>query len=68
MLKKYRLEHHLKQEEMAKLLNISVGSYSLYETKKREMSYTTLIAFLKLRNEKNDKNLIEILENVKKSV
>lgn len=68
MLKKYRLEHNLKQEEMAKLLNISVGSYSLYENKKREMSYTTLIAFLKLRNEKNDKDLIKILENVKKSV
>lgn len=68
MLKEYRLNHNLKQEEMAKLLNVSNTSYSLYENRKRNMNYDILIKFLTIRNEKNDKELIELLNEVKKRI
>lgn len=61
-LKKYRYEHDLMQEEMAKLLNVSHSSYSLYENKKREMPYKILIKFLELRNNEQDNVVISILK------
>lgn len=68
MLKEYRLNHNLTQEEMAKLLNVSVASYCLYENHKREMSFGTLTKFLELRNDEYDKVLIEVIQNFKKVI
>lgn len=61
-LKKYRYEHDISQKELAKILGISVSSYSLYENNKREMTFKTLIKFLETRNEKQDKAFISILK------
>ena len=60
-LKKYRYEKDLSQLEMAKLLDISDSSYSLYENNRREMPYKTLIKFLKLSNENQDNALLSVL-------
>ena len=61
-LKKYRYEHDLTQEEMAKMLGVSDSSYSLYENNKREMTYKTLIKFLELRNNEQDNAIISVLK------
>jgi len=68
MLERYRQEHNLTQQQMADLLGISVCSYSLYENHKREMTFDTLIKFLKMRNEPHDKEFIKMLESAKKYV
>lgn len=66
MLKEYRESHGLSQREMAKLLGVSVPAYNLYENHKREMTFDTLIKFLKIRDEKHDEEFIELLESLKK--
>lgn len=66
MLIEYRQEHNLTQKELAKMLGVSVCSYNLYENHKREMTLDTIIKFLKIRDEKYDKEAIEILEKFKK--
>ena len=66
MLREYRESHGLSQREMAKLLGVSVPAYNLYENHKREMSFDTLIKFLKVRDYKNDEEFIKLLESLKK--
>ena len=51
---------------MAKLLGVSVSSYNLYENHKREMTFDTLIKFLKLRDGLYDEKVIEIIQDFKK--
>lgn len=66
MLIEYRESHNLTQQEMANLLGISVSSYNLYENHKREMTFDTLIKFLKLRDEGYDEEAIKIIEKFKR--
>lgn len=66
MLVEYRESHNLTQTEMAKLLGVSVSSYNLYENHKREMTFDTLIKFLKLRDGLYDEKVIEIIQDFKK--
>ena len=66
MLVEYRESHNLTQTEMAKLLGISVSAYNLYENHKREMTFDTLIKFLKLRDDTYDDKLIEVIQAFKK--
>ncbi len=61
-LKRYRYKHDISQKELAKMLNVSDSSYSLYENNKREMPYKTLIKFLEIRDESQDKAFISILK------
>ena len=68
MLLEYRESHGLSQREMAKLLGVSVPAYSLYENRKREMTFDTLIKFLKIRNWIYDELFIETLESIKKAI
>lgn len=41
-IKKYRLEKHLTQEKMSKMLNVSRQSYIKYESGESEPSFETL--------------------------
>lgn len=66
MLIEYRKNHNITQIEMAKLLGVSVSSYNLYENHKREMTFDTLIKFLKLRDDEYDEKLIEVIQAFKK--
>ena len=66
MLVEYRESHNLSQIEMAKLLGVSVSSYNLYENHKREMTFDTLIKFLKIRDDEYDEKLIEVIQAFKK--
>ena len=66
MLYEFRKEHGLKQEEIAKLLGISVSSYSLYENHKREMTLDLIIKFLEIRDSMFDKEVIRVLQEFKK--
>ena len=68
MLKEYRETHNMTQQRMADLLDISVCAYNLYENHKREMTFDTLIKFLRLRNDEYDEKVIEILKEFKKHV
>ena len=68
MLKEYRETHNMTQQQMAKLLDVSNSSYSLYENNKREMTIETMIKFLRLRNDLYDEKVIEILKDFKKHV
>lgn len=64
MLKEYREKNNLIQREMADMLKINVACYSRYENRKRKMSYKVLIRFLEIRNEENDKILINLLKSI----
>ena len=66
MLIEYRQSHNLTQREMAKLLGVSIPAYNLYENHKREMTFDTLIKFLKVRDDTYDEKLIEVLQAFKK--
>lgn len=68
MLSEYRKEHFLTQQQMANYLDVSVASYCLYENRKREMSFDTLIKFLKLRDNTYDSECIKIIEKLKKTI
>lgn len=64
MIKKLRLDLGLKQEEMAKKLNISTNAYRNYESGKRTLPYNVLIKFLKLRGYEEDLRLVKVLEEL----
>ena len=66
MLKEYRLEHNLTQQQMADMLGIDISCYSRYETNKRNMPIDTMIKFLEIRNNKHDKEFIYMLKSVKR--
>ncbi len=57
-LREYREKNNLTQQEMAKILKITQGSYSNYELGKREPDIKTLIQLSKLFNVSVD-NLID---------
>lgn len=64
MIKKLRLELKLTQEEMAEKLKINICTYRNYEKGKRMLTYDVLIRFLKLRGNKQDLELVKILEEL----
>ena len=66
MLKKYRKQNNLTQQEMANLLNISLRAYRNYEYGCRKMPYKLLSEFLYIRNIGNDRELSEILKEYMK--
>ena len=60
-LKNFRINNKYTQQQMADLLNISLGAYRNYEYGNRQMPYKVLSKFLYIRNNKNDRELSEIL-------
>ena len=60
-LKQYRTQNKYTQQQMANLLNISLRAYRNYEYGNRQMPYKVLSKFLYIRNDKNDRELSEIL-------
>ena len=64
ILKEYRINNKIKQEEMAKKLNCSISSYRLYENGYTEIPRRILLAFLRLRARDSDLDLADMLEEV----
>ena len=64
MIRKFRRELGLTQEEMAQKLKISTNAYRNYESGKRMLPYDVLINFLKFRSYKQDLELIKVLEEL----
>ena len=64
MLKRFRLQKELRQEEMAKKLEISPNAYRNYETGKRMLTPDVLMRFLRMRATEKDLELADILEEV----
>ena len=64
MLKRFRLQKELRQEEMAKKLEISPNAYRNYETGKRMLPPDGLMRFLRMRATEKDLELADILEEV----
>ena len=60
-LKNFRINNKYTQQQMADLLNISLRAYRNYEYGNRQMPYKVLSKFLYIRNNKNDRELSEIL-------
>ena len=60
-LKQYRTQNKYTQQQMADLLNITLRAYRNYEYGNRQMPYKVLSKFLYIRNDKNDRELSEIL-------
>ena len=60
-LKNFRINNKYTQQQMADLLNISLRAYRNYEYGNRQMPYKVLSKFLYIRNDKNDRELSEIL-------
>ena len=60
-LKQYRTQNKYTQQQMANLLNITLRAYRNYEYGNRQMPYKVLSKFLYIRNDKNDRELSEIL-------
>lgn len=63
-LKKYRLEIGLTQKQMAEKMNVPYRTYEKYERGERKMPYQLLEKFLKMRNRKEDKQLIETMKGL----
>lgn len=64
MLKLYRLENNLTQQQMADLLGIDYTSYSRIENHKRKISVELLIKFLEIRNRIGDDFVINVLKSI----
>lgn len=62
ILKYYRIDHDLGQEEMAAKLNCSLPAYRNYENGKRVIPHNVLAKFLQLRALPSDLILLEALE------
>lgn len=62
ILKYYRIDHDLGQEEMATKLNCSLAAYRNYENGKRVIPHNVLAKFLQLRALPSDLILLEALE------
>ena len=60
-LKNFRINNKYTQQQMADLLNITLRAYRNYEYGNRQMPYKVLSKFLYIRNNKNDRELSEIL-------
>lgn len=66
ILKEYRINNDMVQKEMADKLNISLPAYRNYENGKRTLPVDILLTFLKLRDWEEDKNLIKVLEEIRR--
>lgn len=64
ILKEYRINNNLKQQEMADKLRCSLPSYRLYENGKLKIPNNILLTFLKLRGTESDMNLAKTLEEI----
>ena len=64
VLKEYRINNELKQEEMADKLNCSIQSYRLYENGKQTIPNKVLLTFLRLRATDSDLTLVKALEEI----
>ena len=64
ILKEYRINNGLKQDDMAKKLGCSVPSYRLYENGELVIPHKVLLNFLKLRALPSDIELAKTLEEL----
>ena len=64
LLKEYRKEQRLNQQEMANLLNLNINTYRGYELGKRKVPYNVLARFLETRGEEDDIKLSKILKEI----
>lgn len=62
ILKHYRIDHKIGQEEMAAKLKCSLPSYRNYENGKNIIPHNVLAKFLQLRGTEKDLKLLEALE------
>lgn len=62
ILKHYRIDHNISQEEMAKKLNCGLPSYRNYENGRNLIPHNVLAKFLQLRGTEKDLKLLEALE------
>ncbi len=53
-LKALRIENHLRQDQVARLVNVEKSSISMYETGMRQPSYTTLVRLADVFNVTTD--------------
>ena len=53
-LKALRTENHLRQDQVARLVNVEKSSISMYETGMRQPSYTTLVRLADVFNVTTD--------------
>lgn len=53
-LKMLRIENHLRQDQVARLINVDKSSISLYETGMRQPSYATLVRLADVFNVSTD--------------
>ena len=62
ILKEYRINNNLGQQEMANKLDCSLPAYRNYELGKRIVPHNVLINFLKMRGKEQDLELATALE------
>ena len=62
ILKHYRIDHNINQEEMAKKLQCSLPAYRNYENGRNLIPHNVLAKFLQLRGTEKDLKLLEALE------
>lgn len=53
-LKELRVENHLRQDQVARLVNVEKSSISMYETGMRQPSYATLVRLANVFNVTTD--------------
>lgn len=53
-LRKLRIENHLRQDQVARLVNVEKSSISMYETGMRQPSYATLVRLANVFNVTTD--------------
>ena len=64
MLKEYRLEHNLTQQQMGEMLVIDFACYSRYERHQRKIPIDILIKFLEIRNRMGNDYVISVLKSI----
>ena len=64
ILKEYRINNDLKQDEMAEKLQCNIQSYRLYENGKLTIPSKVLLNFLRLRATGNDLELAKVLGDI----
>lgn len=64
ILKEYRINNDLGQQEMANKLKCSLPAYRNYENGLRIIPHNILITFLKLRGKEQDLELVTALEEI----
>ncbi len=64
ILKRYRIENKLTQQDMANKLNINLFTYVNYEVGRRRMPYNILADFLIIRGLEDDIKLAKILKGM----